>query len=62
MLFVTAFARTGKDHRGAAGPEYVGIRYRHSVTSGRRGSVWSAGLAFSDLSIALRRRERLAQC
>ena len=28
MLFVTSFARTvGKDHRGAAGPEYGGIRY-----------------------------------
>ena len=32
-----------KSHRGAAGPEYGGvrggIRYRHSVTSGRRGNV-----------------------
>ena len=28
----------------------IGIRY----TSGGRGNVWSAGLAFSDLSVALR--------
>ena len=33
----------------AAGPEYGGgIQY----TSGRRGNVWSVGLAFLDLSVA----------
>jgi len=29
-LFVTAFART-MERNNAAGPEYEGIRYRHSV-------------------------------
>ena len=34
MLFVTEnfiCENSGKDHRGAADPEYGGIRYRHSV-------------------------------
>ena len=54
-MFVTEiFQNSGKDHRGAAGPDtevsVIGIRY----TSGRRGNVRLTGLKFSDLSVAIR--------
>jgi len=55
LLFVTEIFHLREQWKGhsAAGPEYrgtvIGIRY----TSGRRANVWSLGLAFSDLSVAL---------